>query len=93
VSPARPHDGSFSEPLSVTPEGQSPLDGIVENTDPGSLPEATSCVSDHVAEPVGRLESLVWGVAGVRGYALGARTAPNGVAFHALFSLDLDFNM
>jgi hypothetical protein len=48
---------------------------------------------DPSTEPVERLGALVWGAAGVRGYAPGARTGPNGVGYQALFSLDLDFNV
>jgi hypothetical protein len=44
-------------------------------------------------DPIERLGPLVWGVTGVRGYILGSRTAPNGVNYQALFSLDLDFNL
>jgi hypothetical protein len=36
--------------------------------------------------------ALVWGTAGVRGYAFGQQTAPNGLEYNQLFSLDLDFN-
>jgi hypothetical protein len=35
----------------------------------------------------------VWGVAGLRGFALGDHLAPNGVEFKPLFSLDLNFNL
>ncbi len=34
----------------------------------------------------------VWGLAGLRGVITGTRTAPNGVKFDPLFSLDLEFN-
>jgi hypothetical protein len=34
-----------------------------------------------------------WGSAGFRGVYAGRRTAPNGLPFHPLFSLDLDFNL
>ena len=43
-------------------------------------------------EPPPAPESVVWGAAGFRGYALGDHVAPNGLEFKALFSLDLDFN-
>jgi hypothetical protein len=36
---------------------------------------------------------LVWGLAGTRWYAAGPRTAPNGLAYHPLFSLDLNLNV
>ena len=36
---------------------------------------------------------LVWGLAGLRGYATGSFAAPNGVDFNPLFSLDLNFNV
>jgi hypothetical protein len=36
---------------------------------------------------------LVWGLAGVRGAAAGPRTAPNGLTYHPMFSLDLDLNI
>jgi hypothetical protein len=35
----------------------------------------------------------VWGVAGLRGIVAGPRTAPNGLTYHPLFSLDLDLNV
>jgi hypothetical protein len=36
--------------------------------------------------------ATVWGTAGLRGFALGQHTAPNGLEYHQLFSLDLNFN-
>jgi hypothetical protein len=35
----------------------------------------------------------VWGVVGLRVFGLGDQVAPNGVEFHPLFALDLDFNL
>jgi hypothetical protein len=34
-----------------------------------------------------------WGIAGIRGFYAGTRTAPNGLPFDPVFSLDLDFNL
>jgi hypothetical protein len=36
---------------------------------------------------------LVWGLTGLRGYVYGDQTAPNGVEFKPLFSLDLNLNI
>jgi hypothetical protein len=36
---------------------------------------------------------LVWGIAGLRGYAFGQQVAPNGLEFNPLFSLDLNLNV
>jgi hypothetical protein len=36
---------------------------------------------------------LVWGIAGLRGYAFGQQVAPNGLEFNPLFSLDLNLNL
>ncbi len=36
---------------------------------------------------------LVWGVVGLRVFALGDQVAPNGVEYNPLFSLDFDFNL
>jgi hypothetical protein len=36
---------------------------------------------------------LVWGIAGLRGYAFGQQVAPNGLEFNPLFTLDLDLNL
>ncbi len=35
----------------------------------------------------------VWGVVGVRGFALGEQPAPNGQEYKALFAVDFNFNM
>ncbi|QJX01295.1 hypothetical protein FTUN_8937 [Frigoriglobus tundricola] len=48
---------------------------------------------DPPADPCDRVGPLAWGVVGVRGFAPGGRTAPNGVGYKALFALDLDFNI
>jgi hypothetical protein len=37
-------------------------------------------------------DAPVWGLGGLRGYAIGEQVAPNGLEFKPLFSLDLDFN-
>ena len=45
-----------------------------------------------VADPPTVHDAPVWGVAGFRAYAMGEQVAPNGLEFHPLFNLDLDFN-
>jgi hypothetical protein len=36
---------------------------------------------------------LVWGIAGLKGYAIDHQVAPNGLEYNALFTLDLNFNL
>jgi hypothetical protein len=48
---------------------------------------------DIAAEDTGPHLQPVWGIAGIRGYPYGEAVAANGVEFHQLFSLDLDFNL
>jgi hypothetical protein len=36
---------------------------------------------------------LVWGLVGIRGYALGDQMAPNGLEFNPLFSIDMNLNL
>jgi hypothetical protein len=82
---SKPHDGAASS-AGAEQESVAP---------PASNPDAPDTPNDSPAlpDPVERVGALVWGVAGVRGYALGSRTGPNGVGFHALFSGDLNFNL
>ena len=48
--------------------------------------------TDAPPDPPPPRDAPVWGVAGLRGFALGEQVAPNGLEFHPLFSLELDFN-
>jgi hypothetical protein len=50
-------------------------------------PESSEQARDVVAGPI------VWGIAGLRGYGFGQQTAPNGLEFNPLFTLDLDLNL
>jgi hypothetical protein len=73
--------------------------------EPAARPEADQASPDIPAsEPTGPAVAgpapeavlhrwpLVWGTAGLRGYALGQQTAPNGQEYDQLFALDLNFN-
>ena len=52
----------------------------------------TAAPTDPPPDPPAVRDTPVWGVAGFRAYALGEQVAPNGLEFHPLFDLDLDFN-
>jgi hypothetical protein len=78
------------EPATPAPKPPAVSEAAAPAPMPASTPPPPGA---QLPDPVDRLGPLVWGVAGVRGYALGERTAPNGVGYDALFSLELDFNL
>jgi hypothetical protein len=43
--------------------------------------------------PGARDGPAVWGVVGLRGYAFDQQIAPNGLEYHALFTIDMNFNL
>jgi hypothetical protein len=69
----------------------SPVAAMVPPTDGPSPVEAAEPPLD--AQPLTRDGPAVWGIAGVRGYPYGEHMAPNGIEYHQLFALDLDFNL
>jgi hypothetical protein len=56
-------------------------------------PEPTVGAASELANDPEPTVQAVWGLAGLRGYPVGEHVASNGVEFHQLFSLDLDFNL
>jgi len=69
---------------------------------PDAKRENSSAIPDAVAEqapiildnPMSRNHWFpVWGYVGARGYVAGDHMAPNGLAFHPVFTVDLDFNI
>jgi hypothetical protein len=78
--------------LAATPSGTAGP-GQEETAGPGAGP----AVEEGAVAFPGSLDlpprrSLAWGIAELRGFVLGQQTAPNGVDFRQLFSLDLNFN-
>ncbi len=78
----------------------------VESSTEIAVTACSSPISQELVSPPSGPESLkgpeievnkpgpdVWGVVGLRGYVYGDQVAPNGLEFHPLFSLDLDFNL
>ena len=72
---------------------QAPTLALAERGEPSApSPPAAEAINEKLRAPV-QSSSLVWGLAGFRGFATGAQAAPNGVEFKPLFSLDFNFNL
>jgi hypothetical protein len=84
VPPSDPGQPPLAPP-GVAPPAHEAVPPSTPDPDPGPAPAPEPSVP---AEDL----SVVWGIAGLRGFALGQHTAPNGVEYHQLFSLDLNFN-
>jgi hypothetical protein len=81
---------SFAAPPA---RGQSPPPPVDV---PACPPQAVSADAAGPGEPSPGLDAdrpWVWGLAGLRGFAIGDQPAPNGNEFQALFSLDMNFNL
>jgi hypothetical protein len=61
---------------------------------PSEPPESGQPQSEMSGEKVFDPDGpFVWGVIGLRGFALGEQPAPNGQEFKALFAVDFDYNL
>jgi hypothetical protein len=65
---------------------EAPGAGPQDSVDACPLPDGGEAVPAHPPR------AAAWGVAGLSGYFDGERTAPNGLVYSPLFSLDLDLN-
>jgi hypothetical protein len=87
---------SVSEPAPAPNDCLPPLPPActapAEPTDsaPFRVEESHEDIGEKVFDPDG---PFVWGIIGLRGFALGEQPAPNGQEFKALFAVDFNFNL
>jgi hypothetical protein len=84
-----------SESGQATPDLLPPLPSLAATSSASTdftvpIEERRPDTEEKVLDPDG---PFVWGVVGLRGFALGEQPAPNGQEFKALFAIDFDFNL
>ena len=80
-------------PQATVPTATGIFAGVPTDRDGrASLGTTAAAEETHSAPAQPSRQTLVWGVAGIRGYAIGQQSAPNGKEYDPLFTLDMNFN-